>query len=343
MGEGGLVQPQDPAAAINEMGKRALGGDADAVRDLATTYTDLLNTDEAAAAKVAQTFEQTYGVPIKAAFELGKPAGQAAGRSYSEAEVLGNWKGNVEAQTGMRLTEAADKKANLSHDHQSTRETLEMVRDHGRWLGNEKAAELLDHYLNGDGSDVVLDQDWVRQYPQVKTAEERLDGHYTRWLKGEGPRDEDLGRITDWIPRDGETKEIKDLNWEAWEPGSPWKVLNDKSNALGGIRVEGIGNIKLKREGNEVIITGTVNQHANDTYDYGLGKDKDVKEHNEWLPQGILGGDLFLDRKKVDALEKAGGAKPFKVRTKPWSKTLTGRLKLDENGKIIDSHFEWSR
>lgn len=61
------------------------------------------------------------------------------------------------------------------------------------------------------------------------------------------------------------------------------------------------------------------------------------------LAKGILGGDLSLDRKKVDALEKAGGAKPFTVRTKPWSKMLMGRLKLDKDGKIIDSHFEWKR
>ncbi|MEW5994877.1 MAG: hypothetical protein AB1744_10850, partial [Candidatus Zixiibacteriota bacterium] len=167
--------------------------------------------------------------------------------------------------------------------------------------------------------------------------------HYTRWLKGEGPRDEDLGRITDWIPRDGETKEIKELKWEASEPGSSWKVWDDKSNALGGIGVKGSGSLELERKGDEVLITGMINQHAEDTYDYGLGDDKDVKEHNEWLPQGILGGDPFLNRKKADVLEKAGGAKPFTVRTKPWSKTLTGRLKLDKNGKIIDSHFEWKR
>ncbi len=341
MGDGGLVPVQDSAPAINDLGKRALGGDAEAVRDLATTYTNLLNTDEGAAAKAAMGFEKTYGMPIEAALEMGKPAGAASSRSYSEAELLGNWKGDVEARTGMRLTEAAN--PNLSPEHQSTRETLEAIRGRGRRLGNEKAAELLDHYLNGDGSDVVLDEDWVRQYPQVKTAEERLDGHYTRWLKGEGPRDEDLGRITDWTPRDGETKEIKELKWEASEPGSSWKVWNDKSNALGGIGVKGSGSLELERKGDEVLITGMINQHAEDTYDYGLGDDKDVKEHNEWLPQGILGGDPFLDRKKADALEKAGGAKPFTVRTKPWSKTLTGRLKLDKNGKIIDSHFEWKR
>lgn len=88
MGEGGLVQPQDPAATINDLGKRALGGDADAVRDLATTYTDLLNTDEAAAATAAQGFEQTYGVPIETAFELGKPAAPGTARSYSEDQAL---------------------------------------------------------------------------------------------------------------------------------------------------------------------------------------------------------------------------------------------------------------
>ncbi len=147
MGDGGLVPIQDPAPAINDLGKRALGGDAEAVRDFAATYTDLLNTDEAAAAKAARNFEQTYGVPIEAAFELGKPASPATGRSYSEAEVLRDWKGNVERQTGMRLTEAADRSDGRKSDAGPIREAHEIK-------GKERIRNILE---DAPGKFVVKD------------------------------------------------------------------------------------------------------------------------------------------------------------------------------------------
>ena len=34
-------------------------------------------------------------------------------------------------------------------------------------------------------------------------------------------------------------------------------------------------------------------------------------------------------------------AKPFEIRTEPWTKTVTGRLKLDKQGRVIGSTFQW--
>lgn len=96
-----------------------------------------------------------------------------------------------------------------------TRETLEKVRDRGKALGQDKAGELLDHYLNGDGSPVTLDKDWVRGHKPVQEAEQRVQGHFENWLKGEGPEDTVHLTVADNIPKDGETREIKGMKWEA--------------------------------------------------------------------------------------------------------------------------------
>lgn len=226
---------------------------------------------------------------------------------------------------------------------QDLRRTLEKARDRGKALGQDKAADLLDHYLNGDGSPVTLDSAWVRDHDKTREAEKKLDGHFETWLKGERGDDSGYGSIGDHIPRDGETKTVKGLTWDAVVDDSAWRVWNEHSNALGGFGLKGIGDLKLERRGDDVIVTGTVQQQALDTYDFGKGKTEEERKRNagKILPQLILGGDPAVTRGRIDDLEKAGMAKPFKIQTEPWTKTVTGRLKLDKQGRVIGSTFQW--
>ncbi|MGE4281379.1 MAG: peptidoglycan-binding protein [Magnetospirillum sp.] len=220
---------------------------------------------------------------------------------------------------------------------QETRKTLERARDLGKLVHHDKAAALLDHYLDGDGSPVTLDKDWVRGHEPVKQAEQRVQGHFENWLTGKGPKDTELNTIERHIPKDGETREIKGLTWQAVADGNSAKVWDERNNALGAVTVNGIGNLKLERQGDEVIITGTVQQNAKDRYDFGKGKDKE----DGWLPQGMAGGDPGLHRQDIVALEKRGQVKPFDIQSDSWEKQVVGRLKLDAQGRIIGSQFEW--
>ena len=226
-----------------------------------------------------------------------------------------------------------------------TRATLEKVRDRGKALGQGKASELLDHYLDGDGSPVTLDKDWVRGHKPVKEAERKGEGHFENWLSGKGRPDTELKTINDHIPRDGETTEIKGLKWDAAADNSVWRELDDRSNALGGLSVKSVGDLKLERRGDEVIVTGKVTQSAQDRYDFSKGRTEEDKRKyaGEVLPQGIAGGNFNLTRGQIDQLEAAGGATPFMIVTDPWTKELVGRLKLDKNGRVIGSTFEWKR
>lgn len=80
-----------------------------------------------------------------------------------------------------------------------------------------------------------------------------------------------------------------------------------------------------------------------DKYDFQKGNgDSKNPGMAGWLPQGIPSGDLTLDRARIEGLEKAGVAKAFVITSKPWSKELTGRLKLDGTGKVVGAEFHWA-
>ncbi|CAA6604438.1 hypothetical protein MTBLM1_30031 [Rhodospirillaceae bacterium LM-1] len=224
----------------------------------------------------------------------------------------------------------------LKPEHRATLETLEKIRDRGKALGRDHSADLLDHYLNGNGEPVTLDKDWVRQHPPVKEGEAKSQKHFEDWLVGQGPGDRKLGKIWDHLPEGEGSVTIKGMQWDGAVDNPSWRKLDDKSNTLGGLTVKGEGDIKLERKGNEVIVTGTVNQRARDDYDF-----KKEGRNGEWLPQGVLGGDFTMTRQQITDMERAGGAKAFEIQTDPWSKNLEGRLKLDDRGNIVSSQFVW--
>ena len=223
--------------------------------------------------------------------------------------------------------DGSDGIARLKPEHRATRETMEKIRDRGRALGLDHSADLLEHYLKGSGESVNLDKDWVRQHPPIKEGEVKSQKHFEDWLVGKGPPDSQFKTIKEWIPKDNSLVEIKGMYWAGSADNSVLKA-DDHSNSLGAVTVKGVGDLKLERKGNEVIVTGTVNQSLDDKYDFKKGGIK------EWLPQGALGGDFTMTRKQVDEMEQAGGAKMFNVTSDPWTKVLEGRLKLDDKGNI---------
>lgn len=69
--------------------------------------------------------------------------------------------------------------------------------------------------LKAGQSALTLDSAWVRDHDKTREAEKKLDGHFETWLKGERGDDSGYGSIGDHIPRDGETKTVKGLTWDA--------------------------------------------------------------------------------------------------------------------------------
>ncbi|CAA7614335.1 hypothetical protein MTBLM5_130040 [Magnetospirillum sp. LM-5] len=355
-----------------EQAKAFLGGEVPAKRPIGVRMADLADDDKvplfaraaavpaAEAPKPVQLAEADTGsrtdaapasapqLPITQSAESSPPKPASAPEAKPEPERMPAPGGtpapqpeggtDTERLLGMPIPDDEDAR-------KEARATLEKVRDRGKALGQDKASEFLERYLNGDGSPVTLDKDWVRGHKPVQEAERKGEGHFENWLSGKGRPDTELKTINDHIPRDGETTEIKGLKWDAAADNSVWKALDDRSNALGGLSVKGVGDLKLERRGDEVIVTGKVTQSAEDRYDFSKGKTEEEKRKyaGEVLPQGVAGGNFNLTRGQIDQLEAAGGAKPFNILTDPWTKELVGRLKLDKDGRVIGSTFEWKR
>jgi peptidoglycan hydrolase-like protein with peptidoglycan-binding domain len=233
----------------------------------------------------------------------------------------------------------------LTPDQRRTWETLDRLRNLGRnRLGHEASPDLLDHYLGGSGEPKEVDADWARQYGPIQEGEARSQKHFEDWLTGTGKAREDdtFGTIDDWLASGKSTLDIKGLKWDGGGTSASSYILSDQGLSLGSGSVRGIGNLHLERHGDEVVITGTVEQQVKDKYDFqkGNGDSKNLGMAG-WLPQGIPAGDLTLDRARIEDLEKAGGAKAFDITSKPWSKQLTGHLKLGDDGKVMGSEFHW--
>ncbi|MBN2752108.1 MAG: peptidoglycan-binding protein [Rhodospirillaceae bacterium] len=234
---------------------------------------------------------------------------------------------------------------NLTPDQQRTWETLETLRNLGEnRLGYEVSPALLDHYLDGSGEPWEVDADWARKYGPIQEGEARSQQHFEDWLTGTGTarKDKGFGTIDDWLASGKPTLDINGMNWKGGGTSSSANAASDQGLSLGSASVVGTGDLHLERHGNEVVITGTVEQHMKDDFDFQKGSsDSKTLGMAGWLPQGIPAGDLTLDRARIEDLEKAGGAKAFAITSPSWTKKLTGRLKLDGTGKVVGSEFHW--
>ncbi len=225
-------------------------------------------------------------------------------------------------------------KPDWSDDDKETFGTLNKLIDYGERKNRPESARLLRHYLSNSGEPVTLDADWVRKHPPVTKAQERVESHFEEWLQG-GQGDKTLGHIDDWIKSGKKTLELKNMHWDGSADSSSVGT-SDQNNALGATTVKGMGELTLERNGDRIIVRGKIDHNLDDDYDF-------KKAGASGLPfaQGFLVGDFGLTRDGITALEKAGGAKAFKVYSTPWRRELQGELTL-RNGKIVGSRFKWN-
>lgn len=234
---------------------------------------------------------------------------------------------------------------NLTPDQQRTWKTLDTLRNLGRnRFGHKIAPSLIDHYLDGSGEPWEVDADWARKYGPIQEGEARSQRHFEEWLTGSGKAREDntFGTIDDWLASGKSSLKINGMHWDGLGKNRSFNPFSDQELSLGSGSVTATGDLYLERHGNEVVITGIVEQQVHDKYDFNKGTlDSETLGLDGRLPHGLPAGDFTLDRARIEDMEKAGGAKAFKLTSSPWRKKLTGRLKLDNTGKVVGSEFHW--
>jgi hypothetical protein len=126
----------------------------------------------------------------------------------------------------------------------------------GRSLGLNVAADLLEHYLDGSGSEVHLEDAWLKGFNAVEEAQER-----------------NISRFEEWIPsvvtrmKDGESL-IRSDYWDATLIANPATELY---YASGWSTVTSRGRFSFVRHGQDVQISGEVDHKWWDYYDWHAG------------------------------------------------------------------------
>jgi hypothetical protein len=182
-----------------------------------------------------------------------------------------------------------------------------------RIFGYNVAADNLAHFLNGNGKTRILSSSWLRGYDAITDAEEVNQGRF----------EESLIKKADAL-KDGETKSFSDY----WDRGLYAAGMTELFYASGGSTIKSRGNFTLTRKGELVTISGTVNHHWYDPYDWHAGLTAFVPGYGD-----VSDADALL-------LQQYRGAQSFLMES-DWQQVVTGTVETDRWTDYFGTEFNW--
>lgn len=218
-------------------------------------------------------------------------------------------------QTGSP-TEVKDNLSNLSKEY--------------RARGYTSAADNLDHFLNGKGKPITITRDVARQDPFIAESEEENRKLFeTRTFLGQTEKNTDVNNSLRDL-KDGETIHLKD-SWDNKRAVIPTYLdavspnVENRDNALAEGRKNFPANATFTatREGDKIVIKGTVTHGGKETYDFEA---RDLGD--------VMGAKGLADR---------GLAHNFDT-IRQWGQTFEGTVDVSTGpkGNILSSpHFTW--
>lgn len=174
------------------------------------------------------------------------------------------------------------------------------------------AADNLQHYFAGKGGTRTLKPSWLRRFDETKQAERTNQERFEKSLS------ELAAQLTD-----GETRAFNDY----WDRLLKAEEGNELFYASGHSTITSTGSFSLTRSGDKVTISGTVQHHWHDPYDWHGGLFIP-------LPNGaaMTDNDLLL-------YQQYRGAATFHMEA-DWTQELTGEYKIVELW-TDEAKYEW--
>jgi len=178
--------------------------------------------------------------------------------------------------------------------------------------GKTVAADNLEHFLDGGGGTRTLGVPWLRGFDVVTGAERTNQGRFEKSLNDQAN-----------AMSDGETRTFTDH----WHRQFTASVTTELYYASGTSTLKSTGTFTLTRAGDVVTITGTVQQHWYDPYDWHAG-----------LGAFIPGVGAVSDADAL-LLERHGRAASYEMEA-DWTQTVSGTISI---GTLWNSEeFTWS-
>ena len=189
------------------------------------------------------------------------------------------------------------------------RKDYENIINQGRKWGNDLAADMLQHWLDGSGEKVLIHMNKLRKFFAVKSAEKKVRKEIENGI---------TKRINDL--KDGEEKTYYIAYEESFIP----EVTSELYYASGASNLIGRIVLNAKKEENTIIATGTLEFHWADPYDWHYG-----------LSTWILGIGTVEDY-YAKKYEDAGCAKSFGMYSF-WHESFFEIYEIDKYFNKIDS------
>ena len=187
----------------------------------------------------------------------------------------------------------------------------DMIAD-ARGRGANIAADNLQHFLTGSGTKRSLPVNWLRGFSSLLSAERKNQERFEK----------SLNDISNGL-KDGEVRNFAD-NWDRMFTAG---VTEELYYASGTSTVRSSGNFEIKRSKDTVSITGRVNHHWFDPYDWHAGLRAYIPGHGSVSDQDAL------------EVQQCRGAKPYDMEA-DWSQTLNATIEV---GWVYNKkQFNWN-
>jgi peptidoglycan hydrolase-like protein with peptidoglycan-binding domain len=218
-----------------------------------------------------------------------------------------------------------------------------------KWFNNNVPGVNLDRtiagtkrYLDGVGGVVRYDPDWLRDHAEVRTAQDRVLGHFANWMKGKplkpgSPSPSVIGKILA-LKSNGSLDDGTDRSaFVRFERPSLLKKFSDLRLASGTSNIKGIGRFRFTRKGNIIRVTGTIQQNWRDVFDFTPGAKTELR---------IEGMGMTVDHDEMIFLHRMGRAKPFRMRS-TWNRAVTGEIRIAKDprtgkDRIVGVTLKWA-
>ncbi len=220
---------------------------------------------------------------------------------------------------------------NATGSPQEVKDNLSSLSKEYRAKGYTKAADNLDHFLNGKGAAKSIQRDEARKDPFIRDAERENQKRFeTKTFLGNTERNTDVNDGLSQL-KDGEKIELKD-DWDIEKKagGAIDDLLSLDRSKRDDALAEGRKDFKsgakftATRHGNKIHIKGRVDHDGSERYDFEAGDLGDV-----------MGAKQLAD---------AGLAHEFDT-FRNWGQTFEGTVDVSpgKNGNVLSNpQFNWS-
>ncbi len=194
----------------------------------------------------------------------------------------------------------------------------QQIVNRGRTVGANWAAKMLEHWMQGSGKDMIIKMEVLRRFSEITKAEEIIKNGI---LDGNS-----IKNILENI-KDGDSM-VQYLSWEESLTGS---IMSELFYASGTSTL--VGRIKLEAKRNNKIIhmSGTLEYHWNDPYDWHPGL-------TAYIP-----GIGTVEDADAAKYENAGCAKKFGMYSF-WYQSFSYTYEIDDILWFIDTkNISWGK